>query len=444
MQSITVNRILLSSVAFSVSFLLGLLANRDISKALLTGIITLPATYAGVAIADRRRIYQEKLLRGSLQHQIQELQDEYTHLYQSLASATATRQEVEASINALQGERAHLLNRVSELHAQRNQLYQEFSDFQKQKQQKELEYYQLQTQLQQLERQQIEFNQALSAKSFQLQQTEIRLKRLRSELEQQQSKGGEKKKQQEQLPSNLSLLEQQKQNLEGEAYDLQTQIQVLLQRQEQLEKTLVPLQEQHHEVEASLLAGKTKLDQLISKISEKQKQQKKLEQALTNLENRKQQLESESRHLQTEIQISEGQPTALSHTETQELSSLVSIILPEQWREWLKFANQLNADEKSTLKAILEQDQAALKRIADRTSTMPQVLIDSINEIALNTFGDTLFFSSGASVIPEINEDYSFIFQESITLYFRDLLIGQDSPSSSSQTDITTDISVRT
>lgn len=423
MQSIKVaNRFLLGSVAFGVSFLLGLLANRDITKALLTGVIAIPATYTGAMIADKRRIYQEKLLRGSLQNQIEELVEEQTQLYQSLAAATATRQEVEASINALQSERSHLLSRVSELHIQRNELYRELSDFQKQKQQQDLEFYNLQTQLQKLERQQTEVNQSLSAKTFQLQQTEIRINQLRKELDQLHNQISNKKQQKEQLHPDLAKLESRKQHLEGAAYDLQTQIQVLQQRQDQLNQALLPLQQQYREMEGNLLAGKARLDQLLSQISEKQKQQKKLNQDLATLESRKQHLEVESHNLQTQIQALETQQLVLPQASPQELEGIISILLPQEWREWLEFAQQLSEDEQRAFQAILEQDNVALKRIADKNSTMPEVLIESINEKALNTFGDTLFVSHGVSVIPEIHEDYYSIFTESISLSFKDFL----------------------
>jgi chromosome segregation ATPase len=421
MQSIrVVNRILLGSVAFSVSFLLGLLVNRDINKALLTGVITVPATYAGAAIVEKRRISQEKLLRGSLQNQIQELLEEENQLYESLASATTTRQEVEASINALQGERSQLLNRVSDLHLQRNDLYRELSDFQKQKQQQETEFYHLQSQIQRLERQQVELEQSLSAKTFQLNQTEARANQLKKEIERLQKQISHKKQQKEQLHPDLITLENQKRNLEGEAYDLQTQIQVLQQRQEQLNQVLVPLQEQQQQVEVSLMAGKAKLDQLLSQISERRKQQKKLNQDLANLESRKQQLEAEFQHWQTQIQVIEPQRTAASPIYTLDSDSVISQILPEEWHEWLEFIQQLSNQEQRALKAILEQDRATLKRIADEKSTMPEVLIDSINENALNIFGDTLFVSDAASLIPEIHEDYALVLKEPIILYFKD------------------------
>ena len=435
MQSIrVVNRILLGSVAFSVSFLLGLLVNRDINKALLTGVITVPGTFAGAAIAEKRRIYQEKLLRGSLQNQIQELLEEENQLYESLASATATRQEVEASINALQGERSQLLNRVSDLHIQRNELYRELSDFQKEKQQQETEFYTLQTQLQQLERQQIELEQSISTKTFQLNQTEVQTNQLKKEIERLHKQISYKKQQKEKLHPDLITLENQKRNLEGEAYDLQTQIQVLQQRQEQLNQVLAPLQEQQKQVEVSLMAGKAKLDQLLSQISEKRKQQKKLDRDLTNLESRKQQLEAEFQHWQTQIQVIEPQKTTPSPIYTLDFYSVISQILPEEWHEWLEFIQQLSHQEQKALKAILEQDRATLKRIADEQSTMPEVLIDSINEKALNIFGDTLFVSGSVVLIPEIHEDYSITLKEPIILYFKDLLALQSAPFNISDT----------
>lgn len=442
MQSIKIaNQIFMGSVAFSVSFVVGLLTTSNLSKGLLTGTITGITTCAGATIAEKRRIHQEKLLRGSLQNQIQELVEEENQLYQSLASATATRQEVEASINALQGERSQLLNRVSELHSQRNEMYRELSECQKQKQQQESEFYTLQTQVQQLERQQVELTQSLSTKTFQLHQTETRLTQLKKEHERLQKQIAAKKQQREKMHPDLVTLESRKRHLEGEAYDLQTQIQVLQQRQEQLNQILAPLQDQQQEVEVSLLAGKAKLDQLLSQISEKRKQQKKLDRDLAILENQKQQLEIEFHELQTKIQMFTPQETVLIQNPAQNLGSVIFEIIPEEWREWLEFTQQLNRDEQQAFKAILEEDPAALIRIADEKLTVPEVLVESINENALATFGDTLLVSGNDSDIPEISEDYCPVLKDPITLYFRDLLTPIQDYLSSQDNDRVTEVS---
>ncbi|HEY9633862.1 MAG TPA: tellurite resistance TerB C-terminal domain-containing protein [Coleofasciculaceae cyanobacterium] len=432
-----VNQILLGSVAFSVSFGLGLLANRDLNKALLAGVITVPAAYAGVVIVDKRRLKQEKWARVSLLNQIQELEEEENQLYQSLYAATSTRQQIEASINALQSERSHLLNRVSDLHHQRNELYQEISISQNQKQQQEGQLYNLQTQVQQLERQQADLNLSISVKSVQIQQIETRIKLLRSEVEPLERQLVEKQNQQKQLNQDLATLEGKKQDLGGEVYDLQTHIQVLQQRQEELNQVLFPLQKQKQEVEVSLTPLQAKLKQLKNQVSEKQKQQERLNEALATLEIRKQQLEAQSQNLQTQIQALEDQKTSLAHPSIQRVDNVLPhlILIPEEWQEWLDFTQQLSEDEQRTLKAILEQDEAELKRIADQKSTMPQLLIDSINAKALETFGDTLFISGGGLTVPQVHEEYSPIFLEPLMVYFKDLL---------DQVEKTSSVAVRT
>lgn len=423
MQSpLLVNRIFLSSVAFGVSLGLGLLATRNVRQALLTGVITVPASYVGAVVAEKRRANQEQLLRSSLHHQIQALEGQQSLLQQSLYAATVTRQEVEASINALQTERSHLLNRVSELHNQRNVLYQEVNEFQQQKQQFEGEVYRLHSQVQHLETEQAELNQSLTVKTSQIQQRENRLNLLREELEQLQIKLSERQQLQENYAPDLNILQRQKQNLEGELYDLRTQIQALEQRREQLNQTLVLLAQDKQDLEKRLTSRQTELEQILKEVSDKHQQQEQLKQDLVSLENQKQQIEGELYHLQTQLQ-EEQQKITLPSATTQEFVDEVSpIIIPEEWREWFQFTQQLTPSEQMALKVILEQDRVALKKVADEHSTMPEVLIDSINEKALNTFGDTLFLGQSSSGIPTVSEDYSTIFLEPISLHFKDLL----------------------
>lgn len=416
------NRILLGSVAFGVSFGLGLLANRNLNQALLAGIITVPATYIGVAIADKRRAYQERLLKNSLHIQIQELEAEEVQLYQSLSAATATRHEVEASINALQSERSYLLNRVSELHSQRNELYQELTVVQKQKQQQEAEFYTLQNQIQQFERQQTELSQSMANKISQIQQAELRFNRLQVELDQLQNQITQKQNQQDQVNKTLIALEHRKQELGGETYDLETNIKVLEQRQEQLNQTLLPLQVRKQQVQTTLTSEQERLKQLKNQISTQQKQQEQLTQDLASLEHQKQQLEAEYHHLQSQIKALENQALNLTPTQFLNLQNEISIGFPEEWLEWIEFTQQLSDEEQKVFKAILERDEAALKRISDSQTTMPQVLIDSINYQAMDRIGDALFFNGRPSALPEINKEYSPIFTEPATIYFKDLL----------------------
>ena len=416
-----VNWVVLGSVTFVVSLILGLLLNRE--KVLLTGAIAVSAGYVGAVVAEKRRINQEKRLRGSLEHEIQILEEEEIQLLESLSAATATRHEVEASINALQAERSQLLNRVSELHDQRSKIHQELTYLQQKKQQQEEDFYHLQAQFRQLEEQQFELSQFLSTKIAQIQQTEAHSKRLLVEQEQLQHQITQKQQQQEQLNQELITLELRKQDLGGEAYDLQTQIQVLGQHQEELDRVLLSLQLQKQQVEADFTSGKTKFQQFKAQVEAKQEQYQKLQQELVTLEKGKQQLELYFRQLQVQIQALEKQKIARQQRPNRELEQEMSLALPEEWREWLQFTLELNNEQKRVLKAILEQDEATLKQIADEKSTMPQVLIDSINHQALETIGDTIFSGSSVkSAIPEINQEYYPILVEPIEVYFKDLL----------------------
>ncbi|HEY9650164.1 MAG TPA: hypothetical protein V6C95_05840, partial [Coleofasciculaceae cyanobacterium] len=389
---------------------------------LLAGIITVPAAYIGVAIADQRRTYQEKLLRNSLQFQIQELEAEEAQLYQSLSAATATRHEVEASINALQSERSYLLNRVSELHTQRNELYQELTFVQKQKQQQEAEFYSLQTQIQQFEQQQTELSQSLANKLAQIQQAELRFNRLQVELDQLQNQIAQKQNQQEQINKTLMALEQRKQELGGETYDLETNIKVLEQRQEQLNQTLLPLQVRKQQVQTTLTSEQERLKQLKTQISTHQKQQEQLNQDLASLERQKRQLEAEYQRLQSQIEALESQTLSLTSTQLPAFQNEMRMGFPEEWLEWLEFTQQLPNEQRKAFKAILERDETALNTIADDQVTRPQVLIDSINYRAIDKMGDALLVNGEISTIPEINQVYAPILTEPATIYFKDLL----------------------
>jgi hypothetical protein len=76
--------------------------------------------------------------------------------------------------------------------------------------------------------------------------------------------------------------------------------------------------------------------------------------------------------------------------------------LPEGWDE---FARQLDQCQLQTLRALcLETDPAsAVNRIAEENATMPQFLLDSINQVALDTIGDIIILPD--TTPPTIEED---------------------------------------
>ncbi|HBY77406.1 MAG TPA: hypothetical protein DEG47_10490, partial [Cyanobacteria bacterium UBA11148] len=249
-----------------------------------------------------------------------------------------------------------------------------------------------------------------------------RLNQLQTELEELQSEIYDKLTQQQQLNQDLATLEHRKQELGGEAYDLHTQIQALKQRWEDLNQSLLYLRIQQQQVQNSLTTLQTELEQIQSQVSAKQHQHEQLNQDLATLEQLKQQLELDYHDLQTQMQALQSQKSTISQVSVQTNEETIANILPTEWLEWIEFIEYLNEDEKNALKAILDRDEAALKRIADAKLTMPQVLINSINNRALEAFNDILLVSSSGSLLPELNESYLSLLIDSATVYFKDVL----------------------
>lgn len=295
-----VNRIMLGSVAFCVSFGLGLLTNRSWERALLTGLITIPACYAAYFVSGRRGTNQEKLLRNKLPTNIKELVSQREQLHRSLYLTHTTLKQLEASVNTLQIERSQLLNRVSELHNQREGLNHELIALHRQKRQIEEESYNLQAQVQIFENQQTELSQTLSSKTVEVERSEAKKKSLKIQLEQ-----------------------------------LQAQL----------------IKQQHN---------KTAIEKELILLEMKRRQY-------------------DVKYSQTTSNIADD--------------SNEEIIAPKNLPdEWQQFMEKLPEHNLGILNAIVKQDNASatLKSIAEENLTMPELLINSINELALDTIGDLI------------------------------------------------------
>lgn len=363
------NQILLGAVAFSVSFCVTLVVNRDIKQAFFTGLVTVPATYSSTLIINRRGVNHGKRLIDSLQEQILELEEYKIDLNQFLGEALAEEQAVEASINALQSELDHLRTKLSEGYNHRKQQNWELYILQNQKQQQEAEIYSLENQINslgnQFEKLTKDFNQLESSKELEIQKIESNLDLLKLEVNQLQDKIQEKENEKITIEQDLVTFNKQKSQLLEEKRTIQANINFL----------------------------QVELRQLQIQVIEKQNEKNALEQGLSHFEEQRRQLVEGLHNLK--VQTTPSLPT-LPQDQISELSD-----------EWTEFRLQLSDCEFLVLKAITEQDNpsAAIKRIAQDQLTMPEVLIDSINERAMNTIGD-LIIDSGLSSAPLIRDEY--------------------------------------
>lgn len=359
------NQIFLGSVAFTVSFCLSLFVNRDIKQALTTGSMTVPATYAGVVIIHNRRINQDKLLRNSLQNEIQELEDYKTDINQFLFDALAEEEEVEASINALQAELNYLRTKLTEGYTQRKEQSWELSLIQNQKQQQEADIYSLQEEIKGFENQIKELNQVELDKKLDIRKIE----------------------------SEIDLLKVELSRLKIEFTDQQTDKAALEKEVSNFKKEKYQLLEEKRTTEDNLNYLKLELIQLQAQIAEQQNEKKALEQGLFHFEEQRRQLEEALHNLKVPIPLPSAAPPPTQTTE-----------LPN---EWTKFMTRLPQYEFLVLQAIAEQDNpnVTIKKIAEEKLTMPELLIDSINERAIDIIGD-LIIDPGSSSVPRIIDEY--------------------------------------
>jgi hypothetical protein len=81
--------------------------------------------------------------------------------------------------------------------------------------------------------------------------------------------------------------------------------------------------------------------------------------------------------------------------------------------------SQLPDFEFLVIKAIAQQDNPlqSLKRIAEENLSMPELLIDSINNRAMDTIGDRIIEPGSISIPPLIAEEYQLSINQVIEAY---------------------------
>jgi preprotein translocase subunit SecD len=234
------------------------------------------------------------------------------------------------------------------------------------------------------------------------------------------------------------LLAQQKQQLEVEVAELQKQVQELEQYRQEMNQFLLAAEPKRQQVETgsktlqaaiqqlqtqvSALHGE--LNQLETQIIDRRGQKEELEQELATLQGQKQQfqgavvesvvpeVDQNGRRNEVPVQTSNsGIGSSLSLPSFPKLGTTGQPVVSESGKaskskaaqdlpeEWVEFMSQVPEHELQVLKAIVEHKNPApiLKKIAEANLTMPELLIDSINERALETIGDIIVESGSGS-----------------------------------------------
>lgn len=416
MQSAMVsNKVILGIIAFSVSFGLSLVPSWDFNRSLITAIITVLATYTAALIVDQRRRNHELLILGSLRKKIKDMEALKSRIVREIS-------QIEEHRNLLYTESKQLQNQILECRNQRDSLHRELGNFAGQKKQLEAESSNLKTELHTLENSKAELNNSFSNLTAEKRRLELHCNVYRSEIAQLQNHISELQQKKQELDSNLTLLGRLKPQLEEKLYELRMTLQNLeteVNHQNELlaaikvekENTAVNLNSLHSQT----LEKQAELQQLKGEISLLQDERDLLQSQVWELLQQTETLTQEPLNTTAEEEI-ESFPFAelIEPLVSTEIAAETSEILPE---EWTNFLEKLPGHEIQALKVIVEQDNtnAALKQIAEAHITMPNLLIDSINECANDTIGELIIEPGGE--MPQVYQEHLINVQKMLAMY---------------------------
>lgn len=397
------SRLLLSLVALSVSFGISLLLTRDFSKSLTNGVVTLFASLVGAAVAEGQHRQGLNQRSQELTGHIRALQRRRAEAYEALILMTQERDRIANSLNALQTQLRNLQIQSANLWQQKEELSWNITSPQASPTN---QIFALQTKLQELEQKEAELNQSLSATLSAKQRAELGLKTTQAQLNQFQAQLAEQQLQKSELTKEVNALLSQRQQLDTQIATLQPKVKELEKYRAELNQFLAVAEPKRQQVENSSKSLQGAIDNLQTQISSLQTELGQLEYQILDRRQQKERLDLELSTMRRDLEPAgrDLEPLAPNVVDAQPSS------------EWLDFIHQLPQSELEALSAIVTQPNpsATLKQIAEASLTMPELLIDSINERAIDTVGDLIIEtgSNTPTVAPEYLETVKTLIQQ--------------------------------
>ncbi len=360
-------------------------ARSTVHKALSWNLATSTAsdsTASGPAIAKPYELPTEIATGGRLEGE---------NAQEVLAEAVAAKRKIEATLTALQAELDQLKGQITNHRQTKDKLTRELADLREQKRQTEAETKLLKSEVQSLENDRVALEHFLVTADAKKQALETDTKPLQDVLKQLQAHVDSQQVALSQLDAELVDRCRQKAALEQQLAALTAP-----------PLTARPLQRDNNSAQQN---G----DQRNGSVSAAAHSNKAVESSSTSVSN---------------------QPVATVKLAPSKASSAsVAAVLPEPIvvekvasdlpTEWTEFMVQLPEYELQVLKVIVEQANpaAVIKRIAEANLTMPELLIDSINERALDTVGDLLITAGSGSASAAIVRDHLKLVKKLIKTY---------------------------
>jgi predicted nucleic acid-binding Zn-ribbon protein len=401
------NRLLLSLVTGGVGLGLSLLILRDFKLAAFTGLMGFVGSQAGVLVTSRQQEDHLHNRHEELRRHIRALQFRRTEVYEELAALQAQYKTLSQQVARTPSRAASIDLRTSTTVAspwapnaaapvaptraarvswdlttpRRSPVEQELDDI-------ELRLQSLATEEARLE---AALQESLAAK----QQADLHCHTREAELKQIQAKVAEQTTLKQALDQTILELEKQQQRLQAQIPALQSQIQDLETHRTKLDREAASAKPSSN----GSVALQGAIDQMQSQITALRSELGDLESQILDRRNQKQQLDLALQQPATPppptTRLSE---VAIPATPVRPAAPPKAKASPKPTpsnglsQEWAVFKGKLQPYEFQALCAIAleENPTSVLKRLAESNLTMPEMLIDTINEQALESIGDLI------------------------------------------------------
>ena len=404
------SRLLLSLVAFAVSFGVSFVTSRDFGRALLAGLTTCFASLVGAAVAERRyhRLFEQRSVE--LMTHIRGLQRQRSETYESLLALSEEHDRIAQNLDSPHqpvykpnaAVSWNLADPSAPVQAPNSQVHLR------------------QTKLQALERQEADLKESLSTALAAKQRAELNLTTIQAELNQIKAQILEQKNTKEALIQEITTMTGQKQRIEADLLTLQPQINELERYRSELDQFLISAEPKRQQVETGSKSLQAAIEQLQQQISSLHKELGQLETQILDRRQQKETLDHEISALKGTLasnQVSDvTNKVSIVPVNQQSKGSVIKSASPDLPVEWTQFLTRLSKSELKALSAIAEQKNLmpTLKKIAEDNLTMPELLIDAINERALDTIGDLILEPGSSNTPTMIAEEYRSIVQKLI------------------------------
>lgn len=442
------NRLLLGLVAFGISFGMNLAASRDARTSLAAGLTTLPAAIVAAMIVEGKQKRQADARISALKKHIRVLQKRWAEANHAYAQLAAEREQLAVDFD-LEETPAIAAFRLppAPAPAPRKSISWDLSVPISQGAVVEVKPYELPTEIRSLPESDVsekrdlkveaELNQLLADAAAAKRKIEANLKSLQAELSRLQTQVANQRQTKDKLLQEVTDLRQQKQRLETESVTARKDVDNLKRCQKEIDQYLTEAETKKKDLEKGNHPLQAALKQLQSQISTHQEELRRLEIQVSDRRQQKEQLEQQVALLNSSQQTFSDRPVQsprppvqkngsahpssassngsnkvistkaassspeivsapVSQSPAKSSSTTLEPPKPEKPADpsdgWDELMGQLPEYEFQVLRAIVEQNNPAalVKKIAEENLTMPEMLIDSINERALDTVGDII------------------------------------------------------